>query len=82
MMNIDGSCVLSLLLACAARPSSVSANTFGFCTELAEKNAALSSFLRSVSGMKPCSDSSNSRRSEINNSVGTFVSSAPIDSKL
>ncbi|MNE33966.1 hypothetical protein D3C80_1276660 [compost metagenome] len=48
---------------------------FGFCTELAEKNAALSLSLRMVRAMKPSSASSNSLRSEIRTSVGILACS-------
>ncbi|MCY1437555.1 hypothetical protein D9M71_537210 [compost metagenome] len=54
---------------------------FGFCTELAEKNAALSLPLRMVREMKPSSASSYSRRSETSTSVGILVSISPMLSK-
>ena len=66
----------------ASRPSDVVPKYFGFCTELAEKKAALSLPLRMVSEMKPCSASSYSRRSETSTSVGILVCSCPMDSKL
>lgn len=54
---------------------------FGFCTELAEKNAALSLPLRMVREMKPSSASSYSRRSDTSTSVGILVSISPMLSK-
>ena len=50
--------------------------------EFAEKNAALSLFLRMARPMNPCSASSNSRRSEIRTSVGILVWISPMAWKL
>ncbi|MNT27796.1 hypothetical protein D3C72_1634400 [compost metagenome] len=70
----------SLKLVCAAWPSGVFWNNLGFCTELAEKNAALSLSLRMVSAMNPSSASSNSLRSDTSTSVGILACSWPSDS--
>ena len=62
----------------ALLPSADCPNVFGRCALFAEKNAALSESLRNVRAMKPCSESSNSRRSESMISVGVFVCVSPI----
>src|SRR5688572_22243207 len=49
----------------------------GFCNDCAPMKAAMSVFLRWISGMKPQSASSFSRRSLIAISVGHFMSTPP-----
>ncbi|MNW00121.1 hypothetical protein D3C71_1955730 [compost metagenome] len=63
------------------RPSSLMPKNLGFCTEFAEKKAALSLPLRMVRAMNPSSASSYSRRSETSTSVGILVSISPMLSK-
>src|SRR5690606_21977342 len=69
-----GSWVLKRWLSSCCLASSLLPKYLAFMAELAEKNTALSLPLRMVSGIKPSSASSYSRRSEIRISVGILIS--------